>query len=150
MPGHDEVNLPTPGKSSELKETLNSSFKKGIITKFQCQVYEALLDVPLGKVTTYAELAHAINCNSSQAIGQALKKNPFAPQVPCHRVVRTDHTVGGFSSSTSDENVLRKINLLKSEGIEFEEICREKGAGLEKCMKIKSKDFVYKFSNKEQ
>lgn len=108
------------------------------------------MEVPSGRVTTYADLANAINCKSSQAIGQALKRNPFAPQVPCHRVVRTDHTVGGFSSSTSDETVTRKINLLKSERVEFDEICHDEKMGLEKCMKIKSEKFIHKFANKEE
>lgn len=123
---------------AEIQSKLESAYQKGIITKFQHQVYQKLMEVPKGRVTTYADLASAISCGSSQAIGQALKKNPFAPQVPCHRVVRTDLTVGGFSSSTSDESVSKKINLLKSEGVEFDEVCHGKDVGLEKSTKVKS------------
>lgn len=137
----------------EIHSRLQTSLQKGIITNFQCQVYQKLMEVPPGCVTTYSDLAHAINCKSSQAIGQALKRNPFAPQVPCHRVVRSDHTVGGFSSSTSDETVTKKVNLLKSEGVEFDEVChddKKKKLGLEKCMKIKSEKFIHKFANKNE
>jgi methylated-DNA-[protein]-cysteine S-methyltransferase len=61
------------------------------VTPFQVRVYEALLQVQKGRVTTYKELGAVIDCKSSQAIGQALKRNPFAPAVPCHRVVSTNY-----------------------------------------------------------
>lgn len=59
-------------------------------TQFQKKVYEALLLIPRGKVTTYKLLANHIHCKSSQAIGQALTRNENAPQIPCHRVIKTD------------------------------------------------------------
>ena len=59
-------------------------------TNFQNKVYEALLEIPIGKITTYKLLGAYIGCKSSQAIGQALKRNPFAPDVPCHRVIKSD------------------------------------------------------------
>ncbi|MGB1259094.1 MAG: MGMT family protein, partial [Akkermansiaceae bacterium] len=62
-------------------------------TPFQQRVYGLLDCVPEGRVVTYAEIARALNCRSAQAIGQALKRNPFAPEVPCHRVIRTDLTI---------------------------------------------------------
>lgn len=133
----------------DINVSLEHSLLKGVITKFQCQVYRKLLEVPKGKVTTYRDLGNSISCKSSQAIGQALKRNPFAPQVPCHRVVRSDYSVGGFSSSTSDESVSKKIKLLKDEGVAFEELCREKGEGLERCTRIRSQTFMHKFSNEE-
>ena len=66
------------------------------LSDFQRCVYTALCQVPAGKVTTYRDLARSIDCGSSQAVGQALKRNPFAPKVPCHRVVRNDRSLGGF------------------------------------------------------
>jgi methylated-DNA-[protein]-cysteine S-methyltransferase len=59
-------------------------------TIFQKKVYDALLFIPRGKVTTYKYLADFIGCRSSQAIGQALTRNENAPQIPCHRVIKTD------------------------------------------------------------
>ncbi len=65
-------------------------------TAFQHRVYEALEDVPRGKTTTYGILAKAVGCGSAQSIGQALRRNPDAPRIPCHRVVRNDGNIGGF------------------------------------------------------
>jgi len=60
------------------------------VTEFEDRVYAMVGRVPEGMVTTYAHLARALDCGSAQAVGQALKRNPFAPEVPCHRVIRTD------------------------------------------------------------
>lgn len=86
-----------------------------MITHFQQRVYQKLREVPSGRVTTYRDLAHAIGTKAYRAVGQALNKNPFAPEVPCHRVVNSDGSVGGFA--TGCEN---KIKLLKYEGITIE------------------------------
>jgi methylated-DNA-[protein]-cysteine S-methyltransferase len=85
------------------------------VTPFQAKVYEALLQVPSGQVTTYKGLSQAIDCHSSQAIGQALKRNPFAPSVPCHRVIKTDLTLGGFGGSF--QKAPHKMRLLQDEGV---------------------------------
>lgn len=91
------------------------------ITPFQKKVYACLADIPLGFVTTYGTLAKWIGCGSSQAIGQALKNNPFSPQVPCHRVVKKDGTLGGYLGKTSNEANRKKRYLLECEGIVFEQ-----------------------------
>jgi len=57
-------------------------------TSFQKKVYDALLFIPKGKVTTYESLGKFIACESSQAVGQALTKNLNVPIIPCHRVIR--------------------------------------------------------------
>jgi len=76
--------------------------------------------VPKGRVTTYKRLAEALGVKSSQAVGQALKVNPYAPRVPCHRVVASDGTIGGFFGQTEGKEIQRKIKLLASEGVEVE------------------------------
>lgn len=106
-------------KSGETVAKLKKALAEKTITKFQHDVYTNLLSVPQGRVTTYKEIAKAMNCNSAQAIGQALKKNPFAPDVPCHRVIRSDLTLGGFSGSITNKTVDNKKNLLQSEGVAF-------------------------------
>lgn len=85
------------------------------ITEFQRKVYLALLDVPRGETISYRELGLRIGCRSAQAIGQALKRNPFAPDVPCHRVIRSDGTIGGFHGKTEGEMIDRKRKLLEEE-----------------------------------
>ena len=88
-------------------------------TEFETSVYDALLKIPKGKVTTYKALGVFLNCGSAQAIGQALKRNPFAPKVPCHRVVRTDRSIGGFAGQTEGAKITKKKRLLAEEGVTF-------------------------------
>jgi methylated-DNA-[protein]-cysteine S-methyltransferase len=94
---------------------------KQTLTPFQVQVYTALCRVPAGRVTTYKHLAVTINCKSSQAVGQALRRNPYAPVIPCHRVVQSNGSIGGFFGSTKGEKIEKKIRLLESEGVRFGE-----------------------------
>lgn len=89
------------------------------VTEFQARVYEALREVPAGRVTTYTELAGRIGCGSARAVGQALRRNPFAPRVPCHRVIATDLSVGGFAGHRAGPPVERKLALLRREGVVF-------------------------------
>ncbi len=91
------------------------------VTPFRQRVFDACSRVPKGQVTTYKLLAEEIDCGSSQAIGQALKHNPFAPQVPCHRVIATNRTLHGFHGETSGPQLDRKRQLLEGEGVAFDE-----------------------------
>jgi len=74
--------------------------------------------IPVGKVTTYGLLAKRLNSKAYRAVGNACRRNPYAPRVPCHRVVRSDGTVGGFSGETSGENVRKKTQMLRREGVQ--------------------------------
>ena len=89
-------------------------------TPFQERVYAALCQVPAGRVTTYGLLAKAVGCGSSQAIGQALKQNPYAPDVPCHRVIAANLAIGGFSGQREGAQIARKRRLLAAEGVAFD------------------------------
>lgn len=78
-------------------------------------VYRALRRVPKGSLTTYAALARAVGKpHAARAVGNALNKNPYAPRVPCHRVVRSDGGVGGFASGSK-----KKAALLRREGVQI-------------------------------
>jgi len=81
---------------------------------FNQKCYALLKKVPQGKVTTYKELARALRSKAYRAVGNAMNKNPHAPQVPCHRVVKSSGEIGGFASGTN-----KKIKLLKQEGIKI-------------------------------
>ena len=84
------------------------------MTKFQSECYEALKKVPKGKVITYAGLAREIGKpKAHRAVGNAMNKNPFAPKVPCHRVVKSNGELGGLAD---DINV--KIKRLHEEGVD--------------------------------
>lgn len=89
------------------------------VSPFARRVYDALAKIPSGRVITYAALGRRIGCNSPRAIGQALRANPFAPRVPCHRVIAADLAPGGFQGKTGGEALARKLRLLASEGVLF-------------------------------
>jgi methylated-DNA-[protein]-cysteine S-methyltransferase len=86
------------------------------ITPFQKRVYALTKKVPRGKVTTYSAIAKKLN-SSPRAVGQALRVNPFAPVVPCHRVIKSDGTIGGFSGETTGKPIHKKIAMLRNEGV---------------------------------
>lgn len=88
-----------------------------LISEFQRRVFLALLEVPRGQTITYRDLGLRIGCRSPRAIGQALKHNPFAPDVPCHRVIAADGTIGGFFGQRDGDAIERKRQLLASEGV---------------------------------
>lgn len=81
---------------------------------FNNSCYELLKKVPSGKVTTYREIAHGLNCRAYRAVGNAMNKNPHdTGVVPCHRVVNANGDLGGFAWEPE-----LKISRLKSEGVE--------------------------------
>ena len=85
------------------------------MTLFEEKVYSAAQKIPKGRVATYKSIAKAVGRRgATRAVGNALNKNPFAPRVPCHRVVKSDGTIGGFASGSRE-----KIKLLKKEGVEI-------------------------------
>lgn len=94
--------------------------KKDEKNSFALKVYSLLRSVPKGKVTTYKILANALNTSAYRAIGQVLKKNPYAPEVPCHRVIASDGTIGGFNGNKFGPDIERKKKMLLSEGVQFD------------------------------
>lgn len=89
-------------------------------SQFRKRVFDKCQLVPLGQVTTYGQLARILN-TSPRAVGQALKFNGFK-HVPCHRVVRSDLTLGGFhgQSRKDSEYVKRKEQMLRKENVKFD------------------------------
>lgn len=87
-------------------------------TEFEKRVYSLCRSIPEGRVATYGEMARALG-SSARAVGGALRKNPFAPVVPCHRVIASDLTLGGFSGvwQAGTPELVRKEALLRSEGV---------------------------------
>jgi len=76
--------------------------------------------VPKSMVATYAYVAARIQCGSPRSVGQALRRNPFAPEVPCHRVIASDGSLGGFFGQTAGRELTRKRRLLELEGVRFD------------------------------
>ena len=84
-------------------------------TKFQRKVWEEIKKIPRGKIRTYKEIAIAIGRpNSARAVANACGKNPTPIEIPCHRVIRSDGQLGGYSGKGG---ISEKKRLLKKEGI---------------------------------
>jgi methylated-DNA-[protein]-cysteine S-methyltransferase len=88
-------------------------------TAFEMAVYAVVRRVPRGKVTTYGSVAARVGRGTARAVGSALARNPFAPEVPCHRVVRSDGSLGGFNGATAGPELARKRAMLQAEGVPF-------------------------------
>ena len=96
-------------------------------TSFQKLVWRELLSIPLGETRTYKQIADAIGKpGSSRAVANACAANPYAPFVPCHRVIRSDGRVGGYSGRGGPEG---KLRMLEEEGFRQSEINDENGQG---------------------
>ena len=86
-------------------------------TPFQIKVWKYLKTIPEGKVITYKQLAKAINMpKAARAVANACAKNPYAPKIPCHRVIRSDGGLGGYSGPGG---IKQKIKLLRSEKVKI-------------------------------
>jgi len=83
-------------------------------SQFQIKVWKYIKTIPKGKVKTYKQVANGINKpKSARAVANACGKNPYSPKIPCHRVIRSDGSLGGFSGPGG---IKKKKKLLKKEG----------------------------------
>ena len=84
-------------------------------TKFQLKIWGILKKIPKGTVKTYSEIAKAVGKPLAvRAVANAIAKNPYPIQIPCHRVIRSNGLLGGYSGKGG---VKKKKNLLRKEGI---------------------------------
>jgi methylated-DNA-[protein]-cysteine S-methyltransferase len=81
---------------------------------FNQRVWATCARIPAGKVVTYADLARAVGSVGYRAVGNAMNKNPYAPRVPCHRVVGSDGKLTGFAGGLE-----KKRQMLDAEGVHF-------------------------------
>ena len=87
-------------------------------TPFQQKVWAALQTIPRGEVRTYTDIAVQIgHPSSARAVANACGKNPYAPEVPCHRVIRSDGSIGGYSAEGGSE---KKRAMLREEGVHID------------------------------
>ena len=97
---------------------LEDQIKSGTINaamSFRQKVWALTARIPRGKIVTYGDIAKALNVpQAARAVGHALNRNPYAPQVPCHRVVGSDGSLTGFAGG-----LLAKKRLLSDEGVSF-------------------------------
>ena len=84
-------------------------------TEFQLKVWNYLKKIPKGKVKTYKNVAKAIGKPLAvRAVANAIGKNPYPPRIPCHRVIRSDGSLGGYSGKGG---IQKKRHLLRSEKV---------------------------------
>ena len=89
-------------------------------TKFQIKVWKAISKIPRGQVRTYKELAKLIKKpKAARAVANACGKNPYPIKIPCHRVIRSDGSLGGYSGRGG---ISTKKDILKKEGYSFGKI----------------------------
>jgi methylated-DNA-[protein]-cysteine S-methyltransferase len=103
------------------------------ITPFRKQMLTLLCQIPRGRYSTYQAMADHVSKTShkscARAVGNAMKNNPFAPEVPCHRVLASDGTLGGFKGSWGEEGKYASLKhqLLAEEGVKFDSRGKVKG-----------------------
>jgi methylated-DNA-protein-cysteine methyltransferase related protein len=87
------------------------------MTAFKDRVYKVIGQIPKGKVATYGQIARlAGNSKAARSVGALMKHNPYAPEVPCHRVVGSSGQLIGYSI---EKGIATKKQLLVSEGVAF-------------------------------
>lgn len=94
------------------------------LSEHQQAILRILAEVPKGKVTTYGDLAQELSRRdfrwsptASRAVGTTMKNNPCGPYIPCHRVIKSDGSIGNFRGG-AEGAVQEKIQMLRTEGIE--------------------------------
>ncbi|KAI4217149.1 MAG: hypothetical protein LQ351_000458 [Letrouitia transgressa] len=111
------ANLPFPTHQPSSKDPFKL-VQSSTLSPFRKRVLLALSQVPKSRFTTYAAISDHLG-SSPRAVGNALRNNPFAPTVPCHRVVAADKALGGFGGHWGMEGKFaqHKVQLLREEGV---------------------------------
>lgn len=126
-----ELNTTSQLSRNQIKETLKRVQTNSSLTPFRRRLYTTLLSVPRGQYTTYAAMAKHLG-SVARAVGNGMRNNPFAPEVPCHRVLASDRSIGGFMGDWSrdgknTEKQDLKVRLLQEEGVKFDSTGKVKG-----------------------
>jgi methylated-DNA-[protein]-cysteine S-methyltransferase len=88
-------------------------------TPFQQSVWSALLKIPFGRTRSYGEIAAEVGrAGASRAVGQAVGSNPLCLVIPCHRVIASDGSLGGFAFGLETKRRLLKLEGAQVRGLE--------------------------------
>lgn len=112
---------PQEGSEVDIPATLERIHQHSTLTPYRKRLYTILLSVPRGRFTTYAAMSDYLQ-SSARAVGSGMRNNPFAPDVPCHRCLAADGTIGGFNGDWGREGKYanKKLKLLREEGVRFD------------------------------
>ena len=104
----------TPGGATDRNDVRDHILAGRIVPgmNFNQKVWALCARVPAGRVVTYADIARALGSKGYRAVGNALNKNPYAPAVPCHRVVGSSGSLTGFAGGLA-----KKRAMLEAEGV---------------------------------
>ncbi|KAF8604462.1 methylated-DNA--cysteine S-met [Ceratobasidium sp. AG-I] len=121
VPLLDPVHFPSDFTERELFRT--SAGKK--VTAHQWAVYDYILTIPLGRISTYKSVCDALGQGSPRSVGSALKNNPFAPYIPCHRIIASNLYLGGYCGEWGPQaktgtQFNHKLKILSDEGVAFD------------------------------
>lgn len=100
------INL-SPCKQEDISRSMNMNFYK--LTSFETKVLKACQKIAYGKTITYKQLAEEIGSSCWRAVGNVMAKNPLPVFIPCHRVIRSDGKIGGFSGPTGFKQKLLQL-----------------------------------------
>ncbi|MDR2399442.1 MAG: MGMT family protein [Endomicrobium sp.] len=104
-------------KKKHIKIPQNIIKKMSKYPDFYKKVWTACFEIPAGKTLTYKQIAKKIGSpKAARAVGTALAKNPFAPIIPCHRVIRSDGKLGGYSACGGIKEKLKMIKYERETG----------------------------------
>ncbi|RYP17640.1 hypothetical protein DL765_004422 [Monosporascus sp. GIB2] len=119
----EEKEQEKPQHTVEQQQLLGLIASSPTSTPFDKRVLSLLCQIPRGRVSTYSLLSARLG-SSPRAVGGALRRNPFAPRVPCHRVVAAGGGLGGFKGAWPRDGVGitldEKKRLLRGEGVRFD------------------------------
>jgi O-6-methylguanine DNA methyltransferase len=138
---HADASNVAPESQEEALEVLEDEemtaqvqrIEKSDLTAFRKQTLKLLCQVPRGRYSTYQAMSDYITITShkscARAVGNAMRNNPFAPEVPCHRILAADGTLGGFCGHWGEEGKFanKKHALLHEEGVRFDARGKVKG-----------------------
>lgn len=114
-------------EESQARDAEHTSFDISILdqskdlTPYRRRVLALLYTVPKGRWTTYKVMSDKLQ-SSARAVGNAMRNNPYAPMIPCHRVLAADRSIGGFGGEWGADGMhaKEKLNLLRKEGVRFD------------------------------
>lgn len=137
-PQNDNIaNIQPRNNNKNANQTISKTLRRislhPTLTPYRRRVYRTLLTIPPGRWTTYSALATHLD-SSARAVGNAMRTNPFAPEVPCHRVLAADGSLGGYKGvwsrrgdGGSSKKEVEKRRVLEAEGVEFDAGGRARG-----------------------
>jgi len=129
-PNPPQPAVPTAPQPPDNNDLTNLITTTPHLTPYRKSVLLLLTQVPPGHTTTYAALATFLH-SSPRAVGNAMRNNPFAPHVPCHRVLAANGEIGGFGGEwgAGGRHAGEKRRLLREEGVRFDGGGRVVGGG---------------------